>query len=238
MKKQTNDTIEYVVVKTRIETPGVVTLFLTKKDGTTPSFISGQFITVFFKETGTPEGKAYSISSAPHEHELAITVRGIGEFSNRLCAMKEGNHVEASLPYGFFYPENDNGDTIMIAGGIGITPFRSMLRHTAHHSPERKITLFYCVKDEVGAVFLKEFETLKKDLLNLKIHYFMTRQTTPVINTQLRRIDMSDILPSVSDSNQNIMMCGSIPFTRDLWRGLRENNVSDDSIYTEAFFSY
>ena len=55
------DTREYLVLGKKEEAPGVSTLFLENKSGGVPTFVPGQYINVYFPETGTPEGKAYSI---------------------------------------------------------------------------------------------------------------------------------------------------------------------------------
>src|SRR3990167_5818668 len=72
----------YIVRGIIAEAPGVSTLQLSLSNGSVPKYIPGQFITVYAPELGTPEGKAYSISSAPHEKTrnitLALICGGIG----------------------------------------------------------------------------------------------------------------------------------------------------------------
>ena len=97
-----------------MEAPGVSTLSLTFADGSIPKFVAGQYITVYFPETKTAEGKAYSISSAPGENMLSLTVKAIGEFSNKLCAMEPENEIAASLPYGYFTNEDDDQDSMLV----------------------------------------------------------------------------------------------------------------------------
>ena len=100
-----SERIQYVVKEKTMEVPGVTTLFLTDEQDNVPPFTPGQYITVYFPELSTPEGKAYSISSAPRESTFSITVRNIGEFSGRLCSISPGETLLASLPYGFLKPQ-------------------------------------------------------------------------------------------------------------------------------------
>lgn len=223
---------------TKTETPGVTTLFLSEKNKTVPEFIPGQFINVYFPDLGMPEGKAYSISSAPHEPLFSITVRAIGEFSHRLCDARPGDTISGSLPYGFFYPELEESDVVMLAAGIGITPFRSMLRHAARHSPKRRITLFNSSRTLSDMIFDEELAGLHKELPNFSITRFLTREGAPHKHIS-RRIKAADIFPFISNTaHTEFLICGSIPFTRDMWRDLRGAGISEDAMYTEAFFSH
>src|SRR3989338_5642077 len=140
---QAQSKYEYQVLATKNEVPGVVSLDLAPVGRKIPEFPPGQYITVYFPELGTPEGKAYSISSAPGEDRFTITVRGIGEFSNRLVSMSIGDRVIAGEPYGYFYSESNETPLVMIAAGIGVAPFRSMIIENVRKNPNRKLFLFH-----------------------------------------------------------------------------------------------
>lgn len=231
---------KYVVQKTKREVPGVVTLSLAYENGSVPKHRSGQYINIFFKDASTPEGKAYSISSAPDEETFKITVRDIGEFSNKLCNMKKGDVINATLPYGFFRPENSDTNLIMLAAGIGVTPFRSIIRNAVACNQTRKINLFHSIRNSEDAIFDKEFLELSRTNKNFSTTRFVTRENTPKLRDAIKgRIDIQKILKCVqSDTHTEFLICGSVPFTRDLWKTLVNNGVSEDYIYTEAFFSH
>ncbi len=233
--------IEHYLIESKIEeAPGVVTLVMTHENGDIPTFVAGQYITVYVPELSTPEGKAYSISSAPHEQSFSITVRAIGEFSKYLCARSPGESIQASLPYGFFCPESGESDIVMVASGIGITPFRSMLRDIALKNPKRRVCLFHSIRVSSDAVFRQELHDLKNKLPNFSMFHFVTRENSGTIpGAAHRHIELDDILPHVlSPTTTEFLICGSISFTRDLWRALRHANVPEDHVYTEAFFSH
>ncbi|MEK7612982.1 MAG: FAD-dependent oxidoreductase, partial [Patescibacteria group bacterium] len=169
---------------------------------------------------------------------FAITVRAIGEFSNRLCALKPGDTVYTSLPYGFFYPEHEDSDLVMLASGIGITPFRSMIVAAAANRAKRRIMLFHSVRTAADALFRDEYEALRKDLPGLSLAYFVTRDAEAPAYALHRRMNAGDILPGIANpEHTEFLLCGSISFTRDLWRELRAKGVRQDAMYTEAFFS-
>jgi ring-1,2-phenylacetyl-CoA epoxidase subunit PaaE len=228
--------ITYTVEEVQQETPNVVTLFLTSKVGTV-SYRPGQFITVYFPETGHAEGKSYSISSSPDEKYMALTVKGVGTFSNKLVAMKPGDMISGSRPYGYFYTEEETSSLILVAGGIGIAPFRSMIVDTLHKHPTRKMYLFYSNKTLSDIIFKKEFDALTVEYND---RFFVQQYLTQEVATgaiKQGRIVVGDILGlSQSLPEREFFICGSIAFVRDYWKGLKGAGVSEEHIYTEAFF--
>jgi 3-ketosteroid 9alpha-monooxygenase subunit B len=239
LKTETRKT--YVVKEKIIESPTVSTLKLTLFTGDIPTYHSGQFINIYFPELGTPEGKAYSMSGAPHEDALCITVKAVGEFSHRLCSLCVGDTLEASLPYGYFYSESEDNNLIMIAGGIGVTPFRSMIMDSIRRKSQRKLALFYSSRTYDDLIFKKEFDSLQKDHKNFNGFYFVTRERNSDTSIIYRRMNIGDILgngPQKRLAGREFLICGSISFVSDIWKGLRAAGVPEELIYTEAFFSH
>lgn len=230
---------KYIVYDTKVEAPDVLTLRLIPQEKSAPSYISGQYITIYFPETGTPEGKAYSISSAPSEQNIAITVKAMGEFSHRLTSLHPGDVVTASLPGGYFYSESNQTHIIMVAAGIGVAPFRSMIVDSLEKNPARKITLFYSTRTKEEIIFRKKFDELQALHPSFTVRYFVTREQGASSGMMQRRITGEDIGACVrNESASEFMLCGSISFVRDLWRSLHILGIPEDTVYTEAFFSH
>lgn len=228
--------ITYSVKEVIQETANVVTLKLVC-DTALPSYKAGQFITVFFPETGHVEGKSYSISSAPHEKTLNITVKGIGVFSKKLTSKKVGETVTASLPYGYFYSESETSSLVIVTGGIGISPFRSMILDVLTKNPERKIILLYANKTKETIIFKKEWDEVEKKFPgSFEVIYYITQEEVEDDMKQ-GRIPVTDIVAVLQSlSDQEIFMCGSIAFVREYWKSLKEAGIPEEIIYTEAFF--
>lgn len=228
----------YIIQSKKNEVLGVTTLFLTLENGSLPQWTAGQYINIHFESTGTPEGKAYSISSAPHEEVFALTIRDIGEFSHRLCTAKVGATIHASLPYGFFAPEYEHTPLVLIASGISITPFRSILKDIHEKNPERDVTLFHSIRTSADAIFHRELENLECTLPQFTHHRFITREKAPYQkHAAARRIETEDVLTHIKRmSDTEFLICGNISFTRDMWKSLTEAGVPKQCIYTEAFF--
>jgi len=234
--------VKYRVREVIREAENVSTLVLENSEGNLPSFIAGQYITVYFPESGTPEGKAYSISAGPSDilkNAFSITIKAIGEFSNKLVAMKSGDVVTGSLPYGYFYSESKDTPLVMVAAGIGVAPFRAMIHDCLKKVPTRRISLFYSNRSKKNIVFKTEFDYLLGMYPNLQIYYFITRERTDFADMFQSRISGQKILGLVQDSlDTEFLICGPISFTRDLWRDLHTLGIPEEVIYTEAFFSH
>lgn len=231
----------YIVKEKIVESTAVSTLKLTFSTGNIPAFRPGQFINIYFPDLGTPEGKAYSMSDMPHGDTLSITVRAMGEFSHRLCSLDIGDTLEASLPYGYFYSESEESNLVMIAGGIGVTPFRSMIKDIINRNSPRKLALFHSSRTYEGLIFKKEFDYLQKENSNFRGLYFVTREKNSDLSVLYNRMNINDILGNNWRKHimgREFMICGSISFVGDIWRGLRAAGVPEELIYTEAFFSH
>lgn len=228
--------ITYIVEEVIEEATDVVTLKL-HYEGKVFSCRAGQFITVFFPETGHMEGKSYSISGIYAKNTFSITVRGVGVFSYKLIAKKVGDTINASLPYGYFYSESETSSLVMVTGGIGIAPFRSIIIDSLLKNPKRKIELLYVNKTEDSLIFRKEFNELSKKYQgNFTVHYYLTQESL-VKDVKQGRISIEDITEaSKNSSDVEFFICGPISFVRDYWKGLKTKGVAEETIYTEAFF--
>lgn len=219
------------------EAPQVASLHLAPT-AVKPAFIAGQYLTIKIPNLGPAEGKAYSISNTPDDNHIRITVRKIGTFSSALLSLKPGDTVTTSAPYGFFYPEVDEpNDLILLAGGIGVTPCLSIITQLAQAGDQRKVQLFYSNQTEKDIVFKSELDKLMATHAQLKVHHFITRETLVAPDYRAGRISSERILQTIPDLDQaEFFICGSMDFTKSLWEGLRKSDIPAHKIYTEGFF--
>jgi ferredoxin-NADP reductase len=128
-------------------------------------FIPGQFVS-FTTEIGTKQiTRAYSLASAPNREanrfELCLNLVPEGLFSQHLFRMKPGDTVEMRPPLGMFVLRQPPRDSLFIATGTGIAPFRSMLKaHLGASSPQ--FTVLFGVRHESHLVYRSEFEELAR----------------------------------------------------------------------------
>jgi len=155
------------------ETPSTKTLRLVSQDGYLPPFLAGQYIALFMELNGIRTSRPYTISSPPNQTGLyEITVRRVedGLVSNYLLdEVKAGDALESSGPVGHFYhnPLFHDRTAVCIAGGSGITPFRSMIREIVECGLDRSIYLFYGNKNLNDAIFHNELHSLSERFENI-----------------------------------------------------------------------
>jgi len=185
------------------------------------NYKSGQFIFASFKQKGLKEYHPFTISSSPSEKNLRLTIKELGDFTEKLGNLKIGTRVFVEGPYGKFYL-NKNFEQIWIAGGIGITPFLSMARHL---KPEKNIDLFYSVNDIKDAVFADELKKLSNK--NFKVHFIYTSKE--------KKLDVNYIMKKTGFKDKEILICGPVGMMVDLKKQFLDKGVNKNKIHMEEF---
>ncbi|HEV2519979.1 MAG TPA: FAD-dependent oxidoreductase [Thermoplasmata archaeon] len=138
----------------------------------------GQFLEMVLPEVQDPRGstRLFTISSSPTEKgSLTITTRsGPSPFKTRLHQLRAGDTVEIRAPDGDFVLEPGR-PALMLAGGIGVTPFRSMLRYAADVGLGTPCVLVYSSRTPEDIVFRRELDELARRNRALKIVHTITR---------------------------------------------------------------
>lgn len=126
---------------------------------------------------GRGNRRYFTIASSPTENELKLGIRfnvPSSSFKNFLLKMERGEKIVASnLSGNFVLPKDKNKKIVFIAGGIGITPFRSMIKYLTDKKEDRKIILFYACKTTDEIAYKKLLEEFEKNV-SLKIFYLIS----------------------------------------------------------------
>jgi ferredoxin-NADP reductase len=145
------------------------------------TFKAGQFTEVTLgslKETGT-EGTThtFSIASAPHEDFVMVATRMRDTaFKRALAPLPLGTEVTISGASGdLVLHEDASRPAIMLAGGIGITPFRSIILDATQHKLPHRLLLLYSNRRPEDAPFLEELQALEQDHSNYRLIPTMTQ---------------------------------------------------------------
>ena len=131
-------------------------------------FEAGQFFnfTLLNPDETDLEGntRALSIASAPHERSLMVAMRfRTTAFKRTLNSLPLGTELLLQGPFGWMtLPRNTTRPAVLLAGGIGITPFRSLIRNAAESLSPRKLLLFYSVRVPEEAAFLDELQEMEQ----------------------------------------------------------------------------
>lgn len=197
-------------------------------------YTAGQYITVFFDNTTTPEGKSYSLSSAPYEEELSITVKKVGEYSGLLHALELGDTMQVSDAYGFFNPLTRN-PLVCLSAGCGLAPIWSVIKQELKCDAQRSTTIHFSNKTDKTIVMKRQLDKCEREYRNVIVHHYVTRQRMVPSTMHAGRINLDECVYQAPKAAV-YLLCGSVDFVRDMWKGLTARGVDSAMISTETFF--
>ena len=227
------------VVESIDETPRVKSIVLEPPEW--PSHRAGQHVDVrLTAEDGYQAQRSYSIASAPEDEHLSLTVERLedGEVSPYLTdELRPGDTLELRGPIGgyFVWEEQLEGPLLLLAGGSGIVPLRSMLRH---HTATRSTTparLLYSARSLAEVIYRDELAAFAGG--EVEIHYTLTREAPAGWRGYRRRID-SALIREVSWQPQErplVYVCGPTAFVEKAASALIDLGHGAERIKTERF---
>lgn len=230
----------------RQETPDVMT-FVFSLDGQRYPYDAGQFAFFELDELSAPDPRGkrrhFTLSSSPTEQgivQFTTKLRGFG-LKETLRNVALGYQVTMEDARGrFTLPNDSNTPLVFLGGGIGVTPFRSMLRYATDENLPHHITMLYSAQTPGQIVFRREFEWLPEENSNLKIILTVTDANGDANwRGETGRIDAAKIRKHVDDiPNALFFACGPPPMVQAMEELLRSIDVPEDHIRVERFSGY
>lgn len=155
-----------------------------------------------------PDSRTFSIASYVDGY-ITLIIQRVGEYTNRIFhELNDGCKCTLKYPFGeLFTKSNITEKNLFIAGGLGITPFFSLLDYFEREKKLDNLNLMYSVKYVCDILHREKI----KELLNERAHYFVTRELGSFYKN--RRITIQDINEVCSmDKNCHFYICGSKNF--------------------------
>jgi len=170
--KTFNKSLDYSVNSVSDLGHGITEIEMRSK-GQSLSFSAGQFAFFRFDSLNKREQHPFTISSHPDEESLRITVKNLGDYTSQMNEINVGDNVSVEGPYGLFSTRfAKEKDQIWIAGGIGITPFLSLIIDVYPN----KTQLIWCVNTQDEAVYASELESLASQKDNCEFSVWSTSE--------------------------------------------------------------
>lgn len=204
-------------------------------------FQAGQYFEVHVPHSPMDERgdkRWLTISSAPHESLLGVTVRFAtsrsSTYKSTLKRLPKGARLYASDPIGdFVLPKDRNIPVVFITAGIGSTPVHSMLQDTVHAQEARKIHVIHGVQIPEDLVFDQFFRRI-----NITYSPTVTRPDTAWTGA-VGRLSAEKILALVGDpANKLFYFSGPEDFIMQLVYELHENGIQRDQVVLDYFPGY
>ncbi|MDC7223526.1 MAG: ferredoxin reductase family protein [Spirochaetales bacterium] len=205
--------------------------------GEFPPYRAGQFIYLRLKgDFYSSEEHPFTLSSAPEEPFLSVTVKDLGNYTNRLDQLQPGTPVTLEGPYGEFYAREER-PLLLMGGGIGITPLFSLLKEGPGEAE-----LFWSARRAEDLVYLEEIRALAAEDGQIRFHPYITEESShwkgEIPEGEQGRMNVERIEAKLPRplKDYSCFICGPGGMTDSLRKQLRKRGVKRRHIHWERFF--
>ncbi|MEV6759446.1 ferredoxin reductase family protein [Streptomyces sp. NPDC051105] len=207
------------------ESDNVVSVHITGRDLDKLGARAGQFfLWRFLTKDRWWQANPFSLSAAPDGRTLRLTAKAAGDGSAALRHMKVGTRVFAEGPYGAFTTlHRRRTESLLIAGGVGVTPIRALLEDLDGHA-----VVIYRVATDRDAVLYDELRDLAV-AKGAELHLV----TGPPVPDQLAARELIQLVPDIAD--RDVFLCGPPPMMNAVLRSLGDLDVPKPQIHFERF---
>ena len=209
-------------------------------------YVAGQYLTLRADIDGEEVRRAYSICTAPSQHELRVCIKRVadGVFSSWAHdALHPGGVLEVMTPGGRFgLPPADGTPRVIaaFAAGSGITPVMAILRDVLANEPDSRCFLFYGNRSQADIIFRDALDDLKdRHLARLSVFHVLSReeQDLAALNGRLdgakARVLLRHLVPA--SMVDHVLVCGPQPMIEDLAVTLPTLGIAPDRLHVERF---
>jgi predicted ferric reductase len=213
------------------EGPGVVSLYVTGRHLDRLGARAGQFfLWRFLTRDSWWQAHPFSLSAAPDGRQLRITVKALGDFTERIGEIAPGTRVFAEGPFGHFTAARQRRRAVaLIGGGVGITPIRGLVEELA---PGSDIAIIYRVVDAQDAVLLEELHHIAAPR-GSRVHLIAGDHRDPGARDLLSADHLRQLVPDIA--RRDVYLCGPPGMADATEASLRAAGVPRPSIHTERF---
>lgn len=206
-------------------------------------FYPGQYAAIGFKRFGRPSPmRCFSIVSSPNKpQELQFTARIQGNFTRSLSQLEPGDDVFIRGPFGnFVIDEQYDRNVILMAGGIGITPYMSMIRFATEAQLAIPITLLYSYHRQEEIPFFEELRYHEQHNPNFRAIFFVTQGATSTVKGSKvlqGRIDAARLhqLTGGHFGRFTYFLCGPKSFVESMRSMVTTSGADPSRIISEEF---
>jgi predicted ferric reductase len=212
-----------------IEGPGVVSVIMRGRKLHKLAAQGGQFFSWRFLTQGhLLVAHPYSLSAAPTEHYVRITVKDLGDHSRSLALLRPGTRVFVEGPYGAFTAGRASSPhVVLVGGGVGITPIRAIIEEFKNGV---QMDVIFRASKEEDLVLREELDYLAANSDGtIRVHYLLG----PRKNHPMDARALTKLVPSFADAD--VYICGPTPLVESVRKAAQDVGVPKDKFHDEAF---
>ncbi len=223
------------------ESKDAYSFYFEKKD---LDFTAGQYMKVVLNIKDPDErgvSRFFTIASSPDEEQICITTRIIqSSFKMAFNNLTSGQEVSFNGPFGNFVLTDNEKPLVFLAGGIGITPFHSMIKYIADNKLDRQISLFVSWTNEEEMVYHEELKNISSQNKNfLYIPTITHAEEGSSWDGETGRIDKEKIEKYVNNfSNCTFYLSGPQAMVEAMEKMVGEIGIISEQIKTDKFPGY
>lgn len=199
-------------------------------------FSPGQFVSLKDEVNGRMVTRAYSLASPPNGNrfELCLNRVGLGTFSPHLFALEVGGEIPMQGPVGTFRLREPVRESVFVATGTGVAPFRSMLLDGKIWTAGQPQTLILGVRHEDGVLYREEFEQLEREQPGFRFWPVISRPGSDWLGR--KGYVQSHALEAVGEKRDiDIYICGLKEMVNDVRKRLLEIGVDRQRLIYEKY---
>jgi predicted ferric reductase len=210
------------------ETHDVYSVYIKGKNLKDFKFEAGQFSNYTFFQKGMWYTHPFSFSKAPDGNSIRISVKGVGDYTRKISSLKPGTKVLIDGPLGIFTEKSSKKDKyLFIAGGIGITPLRSLIESLSKKG--RDIILLYGNKSQKDIAFEKEL----RDFVH-KYHIILSEISDAQFEQgYINEERISRLAPDYKE--REVYLCGPVPMMKSVLDTLKKLEIPQKHVHFERF---
>lgn len=245
-----SDYKEFKIIKKIQESDVITSFYLAPADGSSlPAYEAGQYITIRLSIPGEKFlfNRQYSLSSASNKEYFRISVKKEasvenpdGKVSNYLHTdINMDDTVEVTVPAGDFTLIKEESPIVFLSGGVGITPFMSMVATIAEEQPNREVNFIHSARNGAIQAFNEELISIKDKINNFQLSYiFENPSDEDKLNPFFKKagyIDSEWLKENTIVKDAHYFVCGPVSFLQTVIKGLKDNGIDDARIHYEFF---
>lgn len=224
---------KFVVKEVKWETKDTFTLVL--KTDNKFKFKAGQFCFLRLNKNKLYARHPFTISSSPQEQDLHFTIKLQGRFTKIASKLKEGEEVIVEGPFGTFTIEKNTKNLVFVAGGVGITPFMSIIRDHLIKNKDQIINLIYCSRKKSEKIFINELDKINENWF--KKLYILSEDENYSDEDEKGFISKEIIIKYVKNLDNSLFyVCGPEVMKKSVEKILIDIGIKKKNIIVEDFF--
>lgn len=222
---------EFRVAHVVLETKDTFSVYITGKNLVDFKYKAGQYANITFLQKGLWFTHPFSFSAEHNDTYIRFTMKALGDYTKRLGELTPGTRVILDGPLGLFIEETSQNEKLLfIAGGIGITPIRSMIGDIMRR--QKNIIMIYAARTVEDIAFRKEFELFQAKQ-QFPIHYILATPTEGYESGFLDREKLVRLVPDFFE--RDVYLCGPPPMMSATVANLKGLGFKNVNLHYEMF---